>query len=191
VPSVPHTLPALQETALQTHAPLMQTGVVPVQTLVAQGSVTCAQRFVALHTQVAGQEPCVPAVPAHLQSPSAASQASPTLQVTPWHLFVPPTHLPVQSQVKPVMQVPQGRPQSSEPHTRVPQPQVKHAPFAHFWSLPQQSEPQRRVTSEQPPHWPEDPQYWPLGQPPQEPAQPSAPHCLPAQDGTQVPVSPG
>jgi hypothetical protein len=45
-----HFMPAPQEYWLQMQLPALHTGVVPVQTLVAQGSVEAMQRLVALQT---------------------------------------------------------------------------------------------------------------------------------------------
>jgi hypothetical protein len=101
-----HLMPLPQESWLHVHLPTLQTGAQLGQTTPTQRSCTGTHRLVMLHTWFAGQEPWS-GPPAHLQSPSAASHASPVLQVTPWHLFVPPTHLPVQSHVWLPRQVPQ------------------------------------------------------------------------------------
>ena len=79
VSPVPHEVELHWQTAVPpwfTHS-----GVVPLQFLVAQGSPVATQRRVALQTWPVGQ-----LVPVHLHSPSEASQVSPVLQVTPWHL---------------------------------------------------------------------------------------------------------
>ena len=101
-----HLMPLPQEFWLHKHLPALQTGVALGQVTPTQSAYAGRHRLVALHTWFAGQEPW-PGPPAHLQNPSAASHASPVWQVTPWHLLVPPTHLPVQSHVWLPRHVPQ------------------------------------------------------------------------------------
>jgi hypothetical protein len=62
------------------------------------------------------------------------------LQTTPLGHVV--THWPLTSQDLGDLQVPQEVPQSSLPHTMVPQPQVWHAPEMQLWLLAQQAAPQ-------------------------------------------------
>jgi len=123
------------------------------QTLLTHGSVASTQCLVVLQTLGLVQE-----VALHLQKPSAVSQVSPVLQVTPVQRSSG-THWPVALQVVPTpVQVPQELPHSSLPQSLAPQLQVLQtlgvAVVSQAWVTEQQAAPHFLSAEQTEASWP-------------------------------------